>query len=878
MAKRNNVINLSKLILWIIISDLIIFWPFLSGKLLYVFQGWGYDTFHSYVPVMKFFSSLLLEGRTDLMSLQFGLGGDVFAFQIWLTNPIACIIYLMVFVLQNDTIVSALVILFPILTSVVGGVFCYLYLMRYICSDISLIIAAYMYSLCGYLVSTGTHYFFATNLIFYPLLLIAIDYLLYENRAIPFVWAVFFVAIQGPYTAFPMFVMAALYILYKVIFVLQKGGLKTLYILLRNGVLGLILAAFILIPSSFQILGTSGRVSGGQSLLETYFNVYPFFIDKDTCITAILRLFSNNLQGNVEEWTGVYAWFEDFPYFFSVLFVFLVPQYVFVLLNKDNLKKKLASIVCFAGVVFLLCTNVFSGFLNLFSYNHWRMIFIFLPFFAYVSGVVLQSIVNEHRFSTIINLLCLVSFVGLLVFLYVNNYITDSYAYKTTIIFVVLFAVIVELLYIVYKTKKMKIQMLMSIMLVGTLSMNYIVDHRYSVVDGAMPLQYNNDNAYYQDDELLECIDTLAKDSFVRIEKTFMGKGPDADWSLTMPCRTVSTYDSTLGQGVKDYITYMVNFGCKEYNYTQLIYAPNSMGDYGVEFDATRAALLGVKYVITNQKRDLEDWEQSRAENGYYMYENTTIESACVLYDNYMTEQQYESLSMVEKIAVEPQCLIVNEDVGMQRNLAELTYKKENISKDDVRVGENYQINIGEKIEINAGERKALLISIMSNQLSNVSIGRSIDGVNIIYEDYFVEGETDLCQLLEDDCKYIYIVNNGTDNISFTTELIYVPIKYKGDIILTNENMRDEIYGCFSLDEKSLMYIPIPYASGWKAYIDGEEAEIFKANYGFMGIEIPKGNHELKLKYTNNLFEISVVISLIGLLVVVIYMSRKIKK
>ena len=39
------------------------------------------------------------------------------------------------------------------------------------------------------------------------------------------------------------------------------------------------------------------------------------------------------------------------------------------------------------------------------------------------------------------------------------------------------------------------------------------------------------------------------------------------------------------------------------------------------------------------------------------------------------------------------------------------------------------------------------------------------------------------------------------------------------------------------------------YPAGWKAYIDGNETEIYKTDYLFRSILVPKGKHKIEFKF-----------------------------
>ena len=51
--------------------------------------------------------------------------------------------------------------------------------------------------------------------------------------------------------------------------------------------------------------------------------------------------------------------------------------------------------------------------------------------------------------------------------------------------------------------------------------------------------------------------------------------------------------------------------------------------------------------------------------------------------------------------------------------------------------------------------------------------------------------------------------------------------------------------------------------TGWKAFIDGNETKIYRANHAFRGIVVPAGKHKIEFIYAPESFEISKNIALI---------------
>lgn len=76
----------------------------------------------------------------------------------------------------------------------------------------------------------------------------------------------------------------------------------------------------------------------------------------------------------------------------------------------------------------------------------------------------------------------------------------------------------------------------------------------------------------------------------------------------------------------------------------------------------------------------------------------------------------------------------------------------------------------------------------------------------------------------------------------------------------------NEIKGETSYDTEKCMLFSIPYSSGWKAYIDGNEMDVVKADYGLIAVFIPEGRHDLILRYTTPGLKIGLMLSVVGII------------
>ncbi len=81
-------------------------------------------------------------------------------------------------------------------------------------------------------------------------------------------------------------------------------------------------------------------------------------------------------------------------------------------------------------------------------------------------------------------------------------------------------------------------------------------------------------------------------------------------------------------------------------------------------------------------------------------------------------------------------------------------------------------------------------------------------------------------------------------------------------IIFNNPKNHSELSGFANIEEDGYIMLPIPNEKGWKAYIDGKEAEIESADYAFMAIKITKGQHTVELKYNTPFFTEGLIVSI----------------
>lgn len=59
----------------------------------------------------------------------------------------------------------------------------------------------------------------------------------------------------------------------------------------------------------------------------------------------------------------------------------------------------------------------------------------------------------------------------------------------------------------------------------------------------------------------------------------------------------------------------------------------------------------------------------------------------------------------------------------------------------------------------------------------------------------------------------------------------------------------NRVVGTISCEASSVVCLAVPHTATWHVSVDGQEVETFRANYGFVGISLPAGTHEVEMTF-----------------------------
>lgn len=131
----------------------------------------------------------------------------------------------------------------------------------------------------------------------------------------------------------------------------------------------------------------------------------------------------------------------------------------------------------------------------------------------------------------------------------------------------------------------------------------------------------------------------------------------------------------------------------------------------------------------------------------------------------------------------------------------------------------------------------------------------NIDKVVIRYED----------ELVTESSVNVYVAYNAS---VVEKELYQKRVKESFENI---EFEGDKIIADITLSKDSYIYTQIPYDSGWKAYCDGQETKVLKANGGFCAIKILEGTHKIEFVYDVPWLKEGMIVSLISLVICLVW-------
>ena len=873
------------------------------GFICYIFMKngkefiWHTDGLKQHIVTLEYFRNLLITfiktGEFSTFTWNIGFGLNMFGnFAYYIFGDIFSYISIFVSETSVETLYSILIFVRVYFVGI-----SFLYFCKYKnMNTLSSIIGTLMYTFCSFsLYTLVRHPFFMNAMILFPLIMVGIEKIILEDKKIFYTIMIALLFIMNFYFAYMIAVIIAIYGIILTIYTYKKDGAKKIITklaqVLAYSLIGIMISAITLIPTIAEFLN-SGRSETSEMFQYTigyYGNLIGNLLDVD--------------QGG--NWT---IW--------GVQSIILISLPVFVIKRKQNYPLFLLMVILFIPLLIAPIGSILCGF----SYPNHRWIFVMSFIFSFITAMFINNGTKLEKKE-------LIAIALFTLFYMLINYIAGIEINSRIEIQVII--AIVLLLLITNKDKLEKIFKkinLYNISLVSMICIGILFSAHYLYDTGDDTKEYVD--AFIDNDNLEELVNTSnntisdfsdAIEYIQEIDEGFyaISKYPYnyENVSLLLDYRAIGYYYSILPNYYTDMsldlqnLQYEINHGLREFNYRTKI-----------------TTLLGVKYYVTNNKgitpygyTELEDYEGISS-----IYVNQYSVPFATLYTDYITEEDYEEMTPLEKESSLLKTVVLEdeeiEDTTLEYN-DEIQQEIENIINEvDYTITDEYEI-LKDENTVKVTDKSENTIEFEIETVANSEIYLYITGIEYTpngtqkwytgKDGYTISTEfngTTSEKEVRDSSNAYYIDNDemlfnlgyydetsGTITLSFSNkgtydfssiQILAVSMEdYEEDIEnLSKSNFEVIDYGngymngTVDADTDGVLQFSTIYNKGWTVYVDGEEVETMCVNEYFLGVNITSGDHEIYMEYSTPYLKIGAVISLIGIIVfigIIIYIKKK---
>ncbi len=800
-----------------------------------------------------------------LMNYTLGQGADIITTlnSYDFMDPVS---WIMIVLFQNDLLKGYEAMIFAKLF-LAGIAFCtYCYTMN-IKGRVKIATGAMIYTFFGFgLYCCARHPNFMSGMYFLPFTFAAIELYLKKGKKLPIILATFFSILTSYYSFYMDAIAIAVYVLVRVFTTERQGikmSLRTIGNLIAIFAVGVLLSSFTLLPTIHAFLNNAraGLITGYiDSLLY-----YP----ADYYRKMFEMLISSGFS--VGHW--------NFLSFAPIA----IPSICILFTSEKKEWNKLR--LLFLIFLTFLCIPFFGLMMNGFGYasNRWNYIFAWIVVFVYV--VTYEHIRNlSVKESMSILIVC---FLWMIVCLHDESYNTRKY------LPIMLVLVTLASIFIVnqkYCPLKFGSVILVILCLVSTLiNMNLLYSPNYVNYVG----QFRENNRW---EDLFDKYSIARLNGTANSRKFYRIESQENRTNLT-------GYNSA--RGTNFWWSIMSRNSHRFYTDLQLNTLNQNCNFEGLDGRTSLLSLASVKYYTAPEGAEaFVPFGFQKVDD--QVYENQYFLPAAFLYDSYIDENVYQNLSPLERQQAMLQGAVIEgntaetavHSIQPEKRMSEIPFsiaeaEGVEISNNEIIVKENNgtltlafeapkngelylwlkdlqldptkaNIDITVTSGCQEGDRKKQLISKFGRaQTQRYTWYAEMDGITFNLG-YIGEEGRNYCTL-----KF---ANRGTLSFSHIGLFTNPMSKYEEDIQRLRTTACDDIYveddyiyGTVECDGDRLLQLSIPYSDGWRAYVDGKEADIIQSNIMYMALELSEGSHIFELRYCTPYLRIGTAISLLTL-------------
>ena len=931
--------SLLYLVLFITIACILAYSEFFSGQKLYLFDGYDNDTKTSYLMRYSALANKILEG--DLTSYDFTLGGgfDIFSSQANITDPFLVIILIFAAIGGISAVPYSLFIMF-LAKVFCAGLVCYCFLSAFRFSEKAKIFTSFAYSLCGYMTCWSPHSFLVTGLILLPVVLLFLEMSFREKRyLIGFSIAIAANLCISIYLAFGIVLLTICYGIirfYMINMRISWSSVKEqLLPIIGAGIIGFLVSAVIFLPSAYALLFSSDRLETDATLLERFnsFGMEQYYARFGEFLPGQFFTINNGFPGG-----NIPIFFSAL---FVVLIPQYIA-YLFTREERRIKIIGILTIIFTLVFILSPYLEVVANALNTIKSSlrfTYLLMPLYALMMAYMLTLILRKEFFNRKvmYGSIIALIVLLMF-----YLFDRNYwaSTSSFSSKMALIVGIAVSVCFGILLLgrgklrILKSERV-VTFIIAILLIGNMSIDawVIMHNRASNTTEQISDLYNSGAI-----QAVQYIDER-EDEFYRTEKADYSVSQYGEAGV-LNYNGLSIYSSASNQYLSEFYTKLWRPMLIKGNTMEQTYVYNPLNNNQMESLLNLKYILTktndfdpINYQPIAQFGEYTVLENLNAQSLGIFYNKVISEEE---FEKLSPMQQ--RLVLYEAMVVNDEEDVAYSS-GQELSLYKLLVDSENLNNTISYVAknstnqqeiENEQIFRSFIIPLNEGSTQGLM---------TFALDRAVY-LNSVPGDLYLTMDIDVCategmedKIVEEGTEYwLNIYFDCGNGYQFQTEVRFPLNAKQSNPVLVNvphnaqsmmfefaaldtdlqpvntaftgmkvSNMNlitpgkvafpetgyadfkatkksDKIEGSVIANEDGYLMLSIPYSEGWKIYVDGKEASVMRADYGFMGIEISQGSHTIALFYDSPFIKEGFWISIVGIGGLVLFYIFYIKK
>ncbi len=823
-----------------------LYWDYICGNILYIFQDCGADSFCQTYPNLLFeadrFRSLSWRAMFDF---SIGLGDEAVPFLPGLDNWI---------VMFGREHIAYLLGISQCLKVILAGIFAYIFARLYGLKHMTCFLTALGYAFQAECMIRSAWESYPNNALLLIIWLTAFEYAYVKKNIIflPLATVLYFYLMETYHCVF-WGVILAVYIAFRMMSeeILTK---KMLYRLCRLEAVYAVFAflgmADTLSSKLFSTL-TSNRLVENINILDTA----GLFATEQELVCALLRSMGMAINGIGEDYKGYADFLMDPAYYCGILMILLVP----VSLYNMALRKRRFYIAAYLlfGIYTLvepirMIINGFAG--KAYKYNAlWVIILLFLT--AMHGLRVLLDAQEEIRRNSVkvFNLTIAVVFSGML-YAWYRGYVIRLDNWLVSIWFILMYTVLMNY----HMGKKISVrcvvQLLCVCMSAEVLAVSWdCVNDRAVIKDEQVSEKgtlYDYDNDYQAAVHYLKEVDP----GWYRLEKRtgicFLCDALAQDYNGT------AAYIGGMGVGMDASGLYS-RLGLPHL-FDQWI--------YGSANDVYADSVFGVKYYLIETGKALDEYGFTYMATvaGVDIYKNELAMPLAYLSTNAMEEEEFLDYAESDrrKLLLE-NCILESEFVRQNKKPKEQPENLDNTELVRIRAKKLDGRYVLDQIP----EGSVLIVRTDSDSSSLAQICYE-DNEQNVHSRYFHADSENETVFYTDDIAAVWFMGKEDQWLDITDE-VQVEFFY-ADADTYFESVRkhtaeaqdkalqmeewgtNRIKGQIDCTTDGVLVTSIPYSGNWNILVDGKEEETLKVNTGFIGTKLEAGKHTVEFLYETN--------------------------